>query len=60
MRDPVDFEALLRTEGAREAVRTFTASYESDCATCGDRILEGDPAGYIGSDDQASCGDCLP
>ena len=40
-------------------IRTFVAAYESDCIGCGDLIMEGDEAGYVGTDDTASCADCI-
>jgi hypothetical protein len=50
---------LFETEGDDDVpIRTFTASYESTCP-CGALILEGDSAGYIGDDDEASCGPCI-
>jgi hypothetical protein len=56
-----DWDDLLRVgddDGPR--VRTFIAAYESDCANCGHRIFEGEEAGYIGDDTEASCARCLP
>lgn len=53
-----DDEDLFDTEGDSVVVRTFTASYESTCP-CGALIVEGDEAGYIGDDDEASCVDCI-
>lgn len=51
-------EDLFETEGDTPVIRTFTASYESTCP-CGAPIVEGDSAGYIGDDDEASCGPCI-
>lgn len=51
-------EDLFDTEGDAVVVRTFMASYESTCP-CGALIVEGDSAGYIGDDDEASCSACI-
>lgn len=48
---------LFETEGDASVVRTFIAAYESRCP-CGTLIMEGDRAGYIEDDDEASCQDC--
>lgn len=53
-----DEDDLFETEGDDVPIRTFTASYVSTCP-CGALILEGDSAGYIGDDDEASCGPCI-
>lgn len=55
----MDEDDLFDTEGDQVVVRTFTAAYQSDCPGCGGLILEGDEAGYIDDDDQASCGACI-
>jgi hypothetical protein len=34
----------------------FTARFDSDCNSCGDRITEGDEAGYV--DDEVCCELC--
>lgn len=47
----------FETEGDAAVIRTFTAAYESTCP-CGAQILEGDEAGYIDDDDEASCPAC--
>lgn len=57
---PEEIEALMRKAQPPEevVVRDFIALYDSPCATCPDQIWEGDRAGYIGDDDEASCGEC--
>jgi hypothetical protein len=52
-----DDDDLFETEGDAPVVRDFTAAYESTCP-CGALIMEGDSAGYIGDDDEASCAAC--
>lgn len=53
-----DEDDFFDTEGDTPQVRTFTASYDSICS-CGVLIVEGDLAGYIGDDDEASCAACI-
>lgn len=40
-------------------VSTFLAGFDSECATCGDDILEGDTAGYVPGDERPSCQVCI-
>lgn len=49
---------MRRAQREETPVRTFEADYESECP-CGEMILPGDKAGYIGDDTQASCWDCV-
>lgn len=59
---PEELTAMMRgaqKKAEEEVVRDFTASYESECPDCGETILPGDEAGYIGDTDQASCSDCI-
>jgi hypothetical protein len=53
-----DEDDLFEREGDAPVVRWFIADYTSDCITCGDRVRPEERAGYIGGDDEASCGDC--
>lgn len=57
---PEEIERMLRGANPVDEVviRDFVASYESECVSCGEEICEGDEAGYIGDDNQASCWDC--
>jgi len=57
---PEEIEAMMRRAQHEEPtpVRTFEADYESECP-CGEMILAGDKAGYIGGDSVASCWDCV-
>jgi hypothetical protein len=56
---PEEIEALMRKAQPEEKVviRDFVASYQSTC-DCGAEIIEGDKAGYIEDDTEASCWDC--
>jgi hypothetical protein len=54
-------EALLRVGKDEDGgAATFTAAFESDCVDCGDLIVPGEQAGYIGGATEASCWRCLP
>jgi hypothetical protein len=59
---PEEIEALLRRAQAREeggvVIRSFIAAYDSPYANCPEEIQEGDRAGYIGDETEASCWDC--
>lgn len=57
---PEEIEALMRKAHPQEevVVRDFIAAYDSLCATCPDQIWEGDKAGYIEDDTEASCWEC--
>lgn len=43
----------------KKRVNWFTASYDSECATCFGDIYEGDQAAYLPDDDKASCEECV-
>lgn len=53
----IDWDAVIEPEGEDTGVAHFVAQYESECP-CGTTIEPGDQAGYIGSDDTASCAEC--
>ena len=57
---PEEIEAMMRRAQAADevVVRDFIAAYDSPCVTCLGDVLEGERAGYIGDDTQASCWDC--
>ena len=54
----MNWEDVIPSEGEDTGVAHFLASYESDCATCGDLIQRGERAGYLPGDVQASCAEC--
>lgn len=54
----MNWDDVVPTEGDGQGVAHFTASYASECVTCWNTIEEGDKAGYLPGDDQASCGEC--
>lgn len=53
----MNWDEILEDEEPGD-VNWFDAGYDSECVTCGDSILEGDRAGYIGTDTTASCKAC--
>lgn len=44
---------------AKRKINTFTASFDSDCENCFDRIEAGDEIAYLPGDDRPSCPECV-
>lgn len=53
-----DLDGLFEQEGDEPIIRWFVAAYDSECTSCGALLREGEPGGYIGHDDEASCEPC--